>query len=239
MPTRYFNPVLAKRLRVTQLDSCGRILTSGSNVVSDGFVTVNLSAEIESGNEIMQRNASGALVVNERLADNFKRLTVEVEFAGVNPSLLPIVSNAESYADWAGNAAGITIGEGAVTGFYSLELWTGLAGASCAAGTENAGAYMLLPFVAKGVVTPGSFDGENAVSFTLSGSYTKGGNGWGTGPYLVVLNGSTPATIPTSLDPLDHFLIMETGVLAPTASVQPNANTGLTTTTTTTTTTGG
>lgn len=189
MATHCFIPVLGKRLRVTQLNNCGvAVPTTGLNVVTDGFVTVTLSSEVEDGVEIIQKNASGNLCVNEKRSDSFKRFTVEIEFCGVNPSLLSMVSVAKAYADYAGDVAGFTVGEGAIDKNFALELWTGLSGQACLPGqTGEASGYLLLPYVGAGVLGDITIDGENAVTFSLTGAATKGGNQWGRGPYNVLV----------------------------------------------------
>lgn len=227
MATHCFTPVLGKRLRVTELDSCGGVVVGTSqNLVTDGFVTVTLSSEVEEGSEIMQRNASGALCVNEKMADSFKRFTVEIEFCGVNPSLLAIVSNAAPYEDYAGDVAGFTVPEGEIDKKFGFELWTGLSGQACLPGSAGAEAsgYLLLPFVQAGVLGNIEIDGENAVTFSLTGSYTIGGNAWGDGPYQVLLNeSSAPAVLPTPLDPYDHLLLIDTALAPPPVACSPMA----------------
>lgn len=221
MPTRCFQPILGKRIRVTALDSCGGVpepAAEDSMAVTDGFITLNLSAETEDGAEIITRKASGALCVNEKAADSFKRFTLEMEFCGVDPGLLSVVTNAEIYENYEQVAAGIVIPEGTIEGKFALELWTGLSGQACEPGTEEASGYMLLPFVQSGILGDMTVDGENAVTFSLTGAYTKGGNQWGVGPYDVMAEEGVAAPLPTALDPLDHLLLVETGI-APPASV--------------------
>jgi hypothetical protein len=184
--------MLGKRLRATELDICGAVVASSKYVSTDGFITVNLSSEVEDGAEIIVKKANGQLCVNEKQSDSFKRFTVEVEFCGVNPSLLSIVSNAKPYLDYAGDIAGFTVGEGQIDKRYALELWTGLSGVACLPGqVDEASGYMLLPFVQAGVLGDITIDGENTVTFSVTGSYTKGGNQWGVGPYNVLRNNST------------------------------------------------
>lgn len=233
MATHCFTPVLGKRIRATELDSCGAPEPGTSeSVATDGFVTITLSSEVEEGTEIIQRNASGAMCVNEKLADSFKRLTVEMEFCGVNPSLLAIVSNAVPYEDYAGDVAGFTIPEGEIDKAFALELWTGLSGQACAPGqTGEASGYLLLPFVQAGVLGDITVDGENAVTFSLTGSYTRGGNGWGAGPFDVVMDAGdpdadpvvppAPAALPTALDPYDHLLLIDTALAPPPVACDP------------------
>lgn len=217
MANHTFVPILGKRIRVTRLFENGAIDTTGDDaqIVTDGFVTVSLTAEVEEGTEIIQRNASGALCVNEKFNDSFKRFTAEIEFCGVNPQLLTMVTNAEPYEDYAGDIAGFTIGEGEITEVFGLELWTGLSGAEASADTTPGG-YFLLPFVAGGTFGDIEIGGEEAINFTLTGAMTKGGNQWGTGPYDVLLDeDGTPAPLPTPVDVLDHLLLMDTALAPP------------------------
>jgi hypothetical protein len=226
MTTHCFIPLLGKRMRVTELDSCGAILADAEQLSTDGFITVNLSSEVEDGTEIIVKKASGALCVNERQASSFKRFNVEMEFCGVNPSLLGIVSNATPYEDYAGDIAGFTVSEGELNKWFSLELWLGISGNVCAPGAEEASGYMLLPFVVGGVLGDISIDGENAVTFSLTGAVTKGGNTWGVGPYNVLMDNTdpalpVPAALPTALDPYDHLLLIDTAVAPPPEACDP------------------
>ncbi len=218
MATRCFTPVLGKRMRVIALDECGNVPASGTQdamVVTDGFISVTLSAEVEDGTEIITKKADGSLCVNEMTNASFKRFTVETEYCGVDPGMLSLTTNAEVYENYDSDAAGIVVPEGTITKKYSQELWTGLSGAACAEGDEEASGYMLLPFVQAGVLGDLTVDGENAVSFMSTGGFTKGGNNWGVGPFNVLDNIGTPSPLPTALDPLDHLLLIETGIAPP------------------------
>ncbi|QGZ16711.1 hypothetical protein PBI_DEWDROP_63 [Microbacterium phage Dewdrop] len=198
MATHCFIPLLGKRLRATELDICGAPAPGGVYVVTDGFVNVSLTSEVEDGAEIIVKKANGQLCVNEKLSNSFKWFTVEIEFCGVNPSLLAIVSNATPYRDYAGDVAGFTVREGSIDKRFALELWAGLSGVACLPGqTDEASGYFLLPFVAAGVLGDITIDGENAVTFSLSGAYTKGGNQWGVGPYNVMRNTQTTNEVQT------------------------------------------
>lgn len=219
MPTRTFQPIFGKRIRVTRLDECGNFPAPGTAcayVATDGFVTVQLSAEVESGQEIITRKADGSLCVNERGADSFKRFTVGVTFCGVDPALMALLTNAEQYANYAGDIAGITIPEGTIDTKFAFELWTGLTGQACEPGVEEASGYLLLPFVNSGTLGDLEIGGENAIDFSMSGGFTLGRNNWGVGPYGV-LNDETsePAVLPTPLDVLDHLLLIDTNIAPP------------------------
>lgn len=222
MSTTIFTPILGKRLRVTELSDCGALMSTSRKIVTDGFVTINLTAETEDGTEIIVRNAGGAICINEKAADSFKRFTVEMEFCGVNPSLLAMVTNAEEYENAAQDIAGITVAEGEITGRFALELWTGLAGQGCGDNGESASGYLLLPQVQSGILGDIEVGGEDAITFSLSGAYTVGGNSWGTGPYDVALDGDgDPGKLPTALDAFDHLLLLLSNVAPPAKAEQP------------------
>jgi hypothetical protein len=234
MSNHCFIPVLGKRIRVTMLDACGRVPAPDDEdawLATDGFISVTLGSEVEDGTEITTKKADGSLCVSQKSSSSFKRFTVEMEFCGVNPALLSMVSNAEPYHDGAStpNVIGFTVPEGPLNKNFALELWTGLAGGgACEEGAEEASGYILLPYVQAGVLGNIEINGENAVTFSLTGSSTKGGNTWGKGPFDVVLKpgsgqgqAATPDVLPTALDPMDHLLIIETGVAPPPSACDP------------------
>lgn len=216
-----FIPVLGKRLRLTTLDECGNVPEAAAPdafVSSSGFISIGLTAEVESGTEILQRRADGALCVNERLNDEFKRFNLTIEFCGVDPAMLAVATNAKIYEGFTADPIGFTVGEGKIEGAFGLELWTGLSGQACEPGGESASGYLLLPFVQKGVLGDLTVNSENSVTFSMTGAFTKGGNAWGVGPYDVLMDDSTPSApsaLPTPLDPLDHLLLIETNLAPP------------------------
>lgn len=231
MATKTFSPILGKRIRVTQLNASGAVpaaSTADAMAVSDGFISVNIAAEIEEGTELTSRKANGALCISERGNPSFKRLTLDITFCEVDPGLVSLVSNAVPYLKGApsSDTIGFTMPEGEITKKFAFELWTGLSGG----GDADASGYMLLPFVQAGVLSDIEVGGENATTFSLTGAYTLGGNSWGKGPYKVLKSGTpTPAAavLPTALDPLDHFLLLLADVAPPVAAaglqVMPSA----------------
>lgn len=186
--TKTFRPVLGKRIRVTRLNEDGSYPapeTEDSFLVTDGFVTVTLSAQIEDGDEIIQKKADGTLCINEMQPSAFKRLNVEITLCGVNPYLLSMISNVEPYFDASGTVIGFTQPEGSITESFAFELWTGLSGDKSASG------YLLLPFVNGGTLGDIEIGNEDAINFSITGAYTKGGNQWGVGPYEVAEGAGT------------------------------------------------
>ena len=205
-----FTPIRGKKIRVTELDECGKILATSKYLVTDGFVTVTLTPNVEDGTSIQVRKASGAMCVNEQGNPSFSNFGVELEFCGVNSELLPMVSNAEEY-----ETTGFTVPEGEMTGRFALELWTGIAGVACGS-TGEASGYLLLPLVASGTLGDVTVSGEDAITFSLTNAYTKGGNTWGKGRFKVVAgSGGSADVLPTALDSLDHLLMTYTEVAPP------------------------
>lgn len=225
MATNTYTPIRGKKIRVTQLDDCGRLLETSEFIVTDGFVTLTLSPEVEDGTEITSRKANGGLCVNELGNPTFKHFNLEIDFCDVNPSLIPFVTNAEEYENYEGDVAGFTIPEGEITGNFALELWTGMAGVACGDDGNEASGYILLPFVRAGTLGDLEIGGEDVITFSLTNSITRGGNSWGQGPYEVVLNddegGAEADILPTPLDPLDHLLMVETFVSPPEEQLSP------------------
>lgn len=207
--THCFAPVLGKRLRLTELNDAGEIPPNARQVTTEGFITATLSAQVQEGTEIIQRNANGSICVNEKMAGSFTRLNITIEFCGVLPAALTMTTVAEPYRDSNNELAGFTLPEGELNEKFAVELWTGISG------DEGSFGYMLLPFCQGGLIGEVSVDGENAINFTLNNAYTKGGNTWGTGPYDVVETGSGPGPLPTPLDTDDHLLVVDTAVAPP------------------------
>jgi len=96
-----------------------------------------------------------------------------------------------------------------------LEMWSNVPAAACEPGQGQQYGYFLIPFLKGGVL--GDFTvGNDAVNFTLSGANSKDGNGWGVGPYDVVLDDTgLESELHEALLPNDHLLMQLTQVAPP------------------------
>ena len=218
MATRCFKPIFGKRIRVSKMNSCCTPVTGGScaEIITDGFISLSLSSETEDGSEVVKKKADGGLCINHKSPDAFKRFTLEMEFCGVDPDLLSFMTNMNPYLGSTGDTIGATAFEGTVDDKFGLEIWTGLAGASCPTGVQEASGYIVLPCVNAGVLGDIEVTGEDSVSFSMQGAYTVSGNAWGVGLHNVLLNGALqPVKLPTPLLPTEPLLIVETGVSPP------------------------
>ena len=227
-----FPLVRGHMMRVTKVDGCCSPDFGPDNmVVTEGFVSVALTANINEGEEITVTNASGKTCVRDPAAAEFQGYGVEITFCEVSPCLFSIVTGQPAVVDANGEVVGFRMNSSvSLTGSgFALEVWMGVPGVACT-GEGGAYGYLLLPCLQGGVV--GDFTIENAaVTFTVTGAATKDGNGWGVGPYDVVpdTDGVTPAPLPDPLDGNDHLYVVFTTIAPPDvtdgcAELEPPAN---------------
>lgn len=213
-----FSLVRGHALRATRLDGCGEPVLSARSVVStEGFISVGLTANQETGEAISVTNAAGKVCILDEPAPKFTNYSVEVAFCGVNPELIGLMTGQPVTYNEAGDPVGFRVNSKIAvekTGF-ALELWSGVPQDECDASGESAYGYMLLPFVKGG--TLGDFSVENgAVNFTMTAARTKDGSGWGAGPFDVVRDGSGvagPLNDPVTAG--DHLIVEVTTVAPP------------------------
>lgn len=202
--TKCLSLVKGRRIRVTKLDSCGRpIYGDDSQVVSKGFISVALTANTTETDEINVTNAAGEVCVYEAAVTSLVGYGIEIQFCEVDPELFALVTGQPVVLGADGDTViGFDVDTkiGLENSNFALELWAGApAGDSCNdPNAQGNYGYLLLPFLQGGIL--GDFTVENgAVTFTLTGANTKEGNGWGTGPYPVMLDGATPTPAPGAM----------------------------------------
>jgi len=208
-------------MRVTKLNGCGVPIAGPDSVsVTDGYVSIALTAEINEPEEIEVKNANGQVCVRDPGCAEFKGYNVEIAFCNVDPCLFNMLTGQDSMAAANGDVLGFKMNskKKACDFAFALEVWSGVPGAGCAGQTAESGSfgYVLLPFVRAGVI--GDFTIENAaVTFTVTNAVTLDGNSWGAGAYDVYDSdgNGTLTPLPEPLDPNDHLLVMYTTVAPP------------------------
>lgn len=213
-----FSLVRGRAMRVTKLDGCGNPVPGvGSTIVSDGFVSVALTANTEEGTTISVQNAAGKTCILDEPCPTFTGYSVEVSFCMVDPGLFAMMAGQKSVLDSTGAAVGFQMDSAidACESGFALELWSNVPAAACEAGaTQGQFGYMLVPFLRGGVL--GDFTVANdAINFTLSGANSKDGNGWGSGPYDVIDDGTGPAPLLDPLPSTNHLHMQLTTVPPP------------------------
>ncbi len=219
-----YQPVGGRIMRVIKVDACGTVLTGGSSckVVTDGWVSVQRTAEYEDPDEFIVKNANGDICLNYRTNPQLKWLNLEIAFCKVDPELLNLVSGSPIVLDdtpVTPNAVGIRTREGVVsTVNFSLELWTNMSDSSnCSGGSVQYG-YYLAPWIVQGTIGDLTFE-NGPVSFTVT-ARTKKGSLWGTGPFNIrnTVPSPAPAKLITAINALDHDHLQITNLAPPTAA---------------------
>lgn len=222
MSSQCFSLVRGRALRVTRLDGCGRVLFgANSQVTTEGFISVGLTANTEEGESISVTNAAGKVCILDEPSPSFTGYSIEVSFCGVDPELFSLMTGQKVVLNAAGTDAigfrmnsGISLGDSG----FAMELWSNVPVAACDASGGSSYGYFLVPFIQGGVL--GDFTVENgAINFTLSGATSKDGNEWGAGPYDVVRDETGVAgPLLTVLDSKDHLHMQLTTVAPPAAT---------------------
>jgi len=219
-----FSLVRGRAMRVTRLDGCGAVdLGPAASIVSDGFITVQLTAQTDEGETISVTNAAGKVCILDEPCPVFTGYEVQVEFCGVDPLLYELMTGQPSVLDADGNRVGLRMNSkiDACGSGFALEVWSSVPSAICDPNAGVSYGYFLVPFLKGGVI--GDFTiGNDAVNFTLSGAKSKDGNNWGFGPYDVVKD-ETGAAGPLlqEVDPNDHLWMQLTTVAPPEPSCDP------------------
>ena len=213
-----FPLVRGRTMRVTKTDGCCAPAPGPDNmIVTEGFVSVALTANINQPEEIIITNANGKTCVRDPGCPEFQGYGVEITFCEVSPCLFSIVTGQPSVVDGNGEIVGFRMNSSisVCDSGFALEVWMGVPGVACTGAAGGFG-YLLLPCLQGGVI--GDFTIENAaITFSVTGANTKDGNGWGSGPYDVVDDGSgTAGPLPSPLDPDDHLYVSFTTVAPPT-----------------------
>lgn len=220
MSSQCFSLVRGRALRVTKLDGCGRvILGAGSQVSTEGFISVGFTANTEEGETISVTNAAGKVCILDEPSPSFTGYSLEVSFCGVDPELFSLMTGQKVVLNAAGtDAIGFRMNSGINLGSkgFALELWSSVPVAACDASGGASFGYFLVPFIQGGVL--GDFTVENgAINFTLTGATSKDGNEWGVGPYDVVRDDDGLAgPLLEALDSKDHLHMQLTTVAPPT-----------------------
>lgn len=210
--------VRGKVIRSGLVDECGFLVPGPDNlVVTDGMVSVTMTPVNDTGTAITLVNANGEQEVDETPRPRFKRFDVAAVFSRVNPRLLAMWTNQETWEGVeAGKITGFTIGDDRDpddAGVF-LEMWSGVAGRVCADGRRRYG-YFGLPWLGSGAVDSITWGNDN-ISFNVTGMQTLAPNQWGVGPFDVTLDeDGNPAPLRMALGDRKHFIFDLVGLAPP------------------------
>lgn len=207
MPSQCTSVLKACLAQFVLLDACGEPVTgAASKLTTKGFIQVSAKAQIEAGQEFLQKNACGELEINETDDDQFKRYDLEMQFSKIDPEGLTLVSSARGLTDGV-DTNGFAIGDANQSSRFSLELWTKVPGQACGIGGAALWFYFAFPNVGGGRVTDLTFQ-DAPLTMTVTAKTKGAGATWGRGPSLVL-----PAASPALTS--DHLLGYITDVQPP------------------------
>lgn len=208
------SPIKGTVIRVTLLDTCGVPVTGGSSkqIVTGGFVQVQMAPQYEDGEEFIQRTADGSLCVNEKDAPFLKRMQLTIDLCSVDPDIPSLVSNARRITTSAPvSGSGFAWKTGPQTARWSLEAWQRVAGSgACDASGAQRYIYNVWPNV--GNAQLGNYVIQNNTStlqlladtadasllFTLGNTWLGGAPQSNLEHWLWNITTSAPPTIPAS-----------------------------------------
>jgi len=214
-------PLQGETIRVTRLDECGNPEYGDcAYAVSDGFVELVMTPNVEEGERFLQRGANGRAIVNQRGAPSLNWYDVSIQFAEVDPELFTIVTGLTAYEDDQGRVIGFPVTESDfATANFALEAWMGNAEEVCLPGDPLPFyGYNLLPWVVEGALGEDITITNDLITFTVVGR-TRKGTPWGVGPYDVVIDETeTPSPLFTAIPDDTHHLPIWTQLAPPEAS---------------------
>ena len=80
-------------IRVTRLAADGTLLTgAGNSYTTSAFMRISFTPEYESGDEITEKSANGAICVTYKAPDTLKRITMELAICEPDPELTNLIS---------------------------------------------------------------------------------------------------------------------------------------------------
>lgn len=220
--SKSFTLIRGRRMRVTRLDACGaKVSGADSTIVSSGFITVGLSPQFEEGTDISVTNAAGELCILDTPSPQFTGYEVEVEFCGVNPDLIRVMTGSKMVMDASTPAVGVGFRTNSKTDKttigWALEVWSTVPSGACTGGSASYG-YFLIPFISGGNVGDLTI-GNDAINVTVTGASSKDGTAWGVGPYNVVGDATGVASpLQLALDAYDHLHMQLTSIEPPAVS---------------------
>lgn len=219
-----FAPVRGRTLRATRLDSCGNVALGPDSVsVTNGFVTVEFTAEQNEIEAIQTQNAWGDYCVDVPAQTKTNGYSVNITFCDVNPQLYSLLSGQEVVLDENDDPIGMDVEFDRDPGHVALELWTGIYSAdACAPGQTSRHGYLVLPFLQGGAL--GDFTVENgALTFQITGARTLKGAQWGAGPFDVQMVAGVPSPLSPPLTDKNALRIISTSVEPPEADCDAQA----------------
>lgn len=217
--------IYATRARISRLDACGVPLVGSCNqVVTSGVIQLQVQPQLDTGNEISQRNGHGELCYATVAKPQLKWNNLTGSFCQVDPELWNLLTGSPLVLDDT-TPTPLSVGfmtrrSTMATGRFGLELWSDTQGLDCltvGGSTYQWYGYTLLPFVVNAVLTDRTYE-EAGINFAFS-ARTENGTGWGVGKYNVIRStAGVPGPLLSAVPSDTHDLFEWTTVPPPAAA---------------------
>ncbi|UQS95168.1 major tail protein [Pseudanabaena phage Pam4] len=218
MTTQTFPVIGGSRTRLTRLDNCGNIAYGASaQAVTDGFVSVAITANYDDGTEISVRNADGRRCVQRDAEPELVNLSATITFCKVDPDWYTALTGFPAEVNATGETIGFRVDSSILPNSVrnALEVWADAFDEGCGVDGEVPYAYFLWPNLGGGRVSDYTLE-NNAVTFAISGMLTKKGSGWGVGPYDVTRDETdAPDALQSPVTATQHQVTFYTTVAPP------------------------
>ena len=122
--------IKACAIRITRQNECDIALdplTPNSRITTNGFMELNLSPDVESGEDITTKNACGDICIRDKDCDRLKGFEVELKLCGVPLPVLEMLTGATLLSDGLGGFNGLVMRESkgsACENSKMLEVWS-------------------------------------------------------------------------------------------------------------------
>lgn len=211
-------PIKGTHMRIIELDACGVPITgtSGTVIVTKGFVQVNMEPQYEDGTEFFERTADGTACVNQKDDPTLKRMNLTSQFCEINVSgVTLLVSGRELTTGSPTTGTGFAVAEGNPTRRYSLEVWQEVAGAG-ACDASGAQRYIYNAWPNMGATQVGAYPIENGRSMLEITSESRGASSlW------LALVGDDYLPVGETIETDEHWVWNVTTTAPPTIACDP------------------
>lgn len=199
MATKCYAQVRGSVIRVTGLNSFGRVRRPTPYAVSKAVARVTIDEVTERGsNEMMRTDEDEPRLLLVSSSQTIRYVT-SIDFLRVDPGMLNLVSGVPLVTNSSDDVVGFDSKTKIAAAAFGLEVWSKLDGSRCAGGAQQWG-YTLFPFLKGGILDGFSFD-NGLVTFRLQRAQTRRFGGWDYGPFDIdgpglrlpsLVSGNTP-----------------------------------------------
>lgn len=216
--------IKACALRITRQNECDVALdplTPNSRIATSGFMELNLSPDVESGNDITTKNACGDICIRDKDCSRLKGFDVELKLCGIPLPVIEMLTGATLLSDGAGGFSGAVMRESkaaACENSKMIEVWSKNAAKVCSVdgAVENLYIQWVLPLTIDWEISGGLNFTMNALEVVLKG-YAQNNPLW-----FPSYPGSTfPAWTPGGGDPTGTPSAAAPAILPPGVDADP------------------